>query len=125
MPILIFHGDVDTTVVNGVTELSPVFLDEPAEIAADIGATNIIVGPGGSVSPPTIEPCIAGPVGARFSDPNNPPATVSCQISFAPMNTADPCLSPSPTGFFTKNCTVLPLPLPPAPGQPQQHGTTT
>jgi hypothetical protein len=44
-PILIFHGDVDTTVANGVTELNPVFLDEPAELAADIGATNIFVGP--------------------------------------------------------------------------------
>lgn len=121
MPILIFHGDVDTTVANGVTELNPVFLDEPAELAADIGATNIFVGPGGSVAPPTIEPCIAGPVGAPFPDANNPPATVSCPIAFTPMNTGDPCLSASPTGPFSKNCLVLPLPLTPAPGQSQQH----
>jgi len=121
MPILIFHGDVDTAVVNGVTELNPVFLDEPAEIAADIGATNIFVGPGGTVMPPSSVTCIAGPVGAPFPDPNNPPASVSCPITFAPMDTGDPCLSPSPTGFFTKTCLVLPLPLPPAPGQPQQQ----
>ena len=121
MPILIFHGDVDTTVANGVTALNPVFLDEPAEIAADIGATNIFVGPGGGVAPPASEPCIAGPVGAPFPDPNNPPATVNCPIAFAPMDTGDPCLSASPTGFFSKNCLVLPLPLAPAPGQPQQQ----
>ena len=45
MPMLIFHGDVDTLALN------PVFLDEPAEISADIGATNIFIGPGGA-SPP-------------------------------------------------------------------------
>jgi hypothetical protein len=121
MPILIFHGDVDTTVINGATVLNPVFLDEPAEIAADIGATNIFVGPGGSVSPPTSEPCIAGPVGAPFPDANNPPATTSCLITFTPMDTGDTCLSPSPTGFFPKICTVLPLPLPAAPGEAQQQ----
>jgi hypothetical protein len=37
------------------------------------------------------------------------------------MDTGDPCLSPSPTGFFSKICLVLKLPLPPAPGQPQQQ----
>jgi hypothetical protein len=121
MPILIFHGDVDKTSANGQEALNPVFLDEAAEIAADIGATNIFVGPGGAVTPPTSEPCVAGAVGAPFPDANNPPATVSCPIAFNQMDTGDPCLSPSPTGFFSKICLVLKLPLPPAPGQPQQQ----
>lgn len=111
MPILIFHGDVDTALINGTLALNPVFLDEPAELAADIGATNIFVGPGGSVSPPASEPCIAGPVGAPFSDPTHPPSA-ACPISFTPMNTGDPCLSPTPTGLFGL-CKVLPLPLTP------------
>ena len=121
MPILIFHGDVDTINVGGATQLNPVFLDEPAELAADIGATNIFVGPGGAVSPPTQEPCVAGAVGAPFPDPNNQPPTTSCPITFTPMDTGDPCLSPSPAGFFNKNCLVLPLPLPAAPGEPRQQ----
>ena len=54
MPILILQGDIDTA--------NPVFLDEPAEISADIGATNIFVGPTGWRRRPG--PCIAGP-GAR------------------------------------------------------------
>ena len=57
MPILILQGDIDTA--------NPVFLDEPAEIAADIGATSIFVGPNG-LAPPTGEPCIAGPGERRF-----------------------------------------------------------
>ena len=55
MPILILHGDVDTG--------NPVALDQAAAISADIGATNIFVGPT-SVSPPSSQPCIDGPVGA-------------------------------------------------------------
>jgi hypothetical protein len=35
------------------------------------------------------------------------------------MDTGDPCLSASP--LFSKICLVLPLPLTPAPGQPQQQ----
>jgi hypothetical protein len=108
----------NTAIVNGSLALNPVFLDEPAEMSADIGATNIFVGPGGAVSPPASEPCIAGPAGAPFPDPTQPPAA-SCPISFTPMNIGDPCLSPSPTGLFGL-CKVLPLPLPQPAGQPQQ-----
>jgi|GEM_PF-3253351 len=112
MPILIFHGDIDVATVNGAPALNPVFLDEAAELSADIGATDIFVGPGGSVAPPTSEPCISGAAGAPFADPNNPPALASCPIAFTAMDTGDPCLSASPTGIFTL-CKVLLLPLSP------------
>ena len=55
MPILILHGNIDAG--------NPVPLEQPAEISADIQATNIFVGPNG-VSPPSSLPCIDGPVGA-------------------------------------------------------------
>lgn len=115
MPILIFQGDIDIAVVNGVNVLNPVFLDEPTELAADIGATNIFVGPGGSVSAPTSQSCIAGTVGAPFANPAQPPSA-SCAVTFTTMDTADPCLSPSPLGLFGL-CKYLPIPLSPS----QQH----
>jgi hypothetical protein len=52
MPILILHGNIDAS--------NPVPLEQPAEISADIQATNIFVGPNG-VSPPSSLPCIDGP----------------------------------------------------------------
>jgi dienelactone hydrolase len=110
MPILIFHGDVDFA--------NPVFLDEAAEIATDIGAANIFVGPNG-FSPPASEPCIAGTVGAPI--PNSVLApTALCPISFMPMNTGDPCVSGSTVPAELALCSVVPLPLPPPPGQAQQ-----
>lgn len=118
MPILIFHGDVDSVVINGNPALNPVFLDEATELAADIRATNIFVGPGGA-APPASEPCIPGAAGAAFPDPTHPPAMTLCPVSFTPMDTGDPCLSPGPLGAFGL-CNALMLPLAPSAGQPQQ-----
>ena len=83
MPILILQGDVDTA--------NPVFLDEPAEIAADIGATSIFVGPNG-LAPPTGEPCIAGPVGAAIPASMTAP-NKTCAIAFTPQDTGDSCVT--------------------------------
>jgi hypothetical protein len=110
MPILILQGDIDA--------FNPVPLAQPAEISADIGATNIFVGPAG-VSPPSSEPCIDGPVGAPL------PATLaapnkSCPISFTLMNTGDPCVSGSTPPPLLGLCKVVMLPLTPPSGQPQQ-----
>jgi len=107
-PILILQGDIDAG--------NPVPLAQAAEIAADIGATNIFVGPVG-VAPPTSEPCIAGPEGAFL------PATLaapnkSCAIAFTAMNTGDSCVANPPPAELGL-CKVLLLPLT-APGQPQQ-----
>ncbi|MGA8356030.1 MAG: hypothetical protein WB772_01625, partial [Xanthobacteraceae bacterium] len=77
MPILILQGDIDTA--------NPVFLDEPAEIAADIGATSIFVGPNG-LAPPSGEPCIAGPVGATIPASMTAP-NKTCPIAFTPQDT--------------------------------------
>jgi hypothetical protein len=110
MPILILHGDVDTS--------NPVPLDQPAEISADIGATNIFVGPTG-VSPPSSQPCIDGPVGAPLPSTLTAP-NKSCPISFTLMNTGDPCVNGSTPPLELGLCKVLLLPLTPPPGQPQQ-----
>jgi len=110
MPILIFRGDVDAG--------NPVFLDEPAEIAADIGATNIFVGPTG-MSAPTSEPCIAGTVGAPIPDTTLAP-TASCPILFIAMDTGDPCVSGSTVPLELPVCAVVHLPLTPPAGQAQQ-----
>jgi hypothetical protein len=115
MPILILHGDIDSEVVSGKTAFNPVFLDEPAEIAADLGTTNIFVGPMGTPAPSS-EPCMGTPVGAPIpASETKPPA--SCPIAFTEMNTGDPCFS-APPG--TQICKVVPIPLTPPPGQPQQ-----
>ena len=111
MPILILHGDVNAG--------NPVFLDEPAEIAADIAATDIFVGPGGSVSAPTATGCIAGPAGAPIP-PSTTGPTAACPIAFTAMDTGDPCLTPSAIGELGL-CKVLPLPLTPSPGETQQQ----
>ena len=110
MPILILHGDVDTS--------NPVPLDQAAEISADIGATNIFVGPTG-VSPPSSQPCIDGPVGAPLPPTLTAP-NKSCPITFTPMNTGDPCVNGSTPPLELGLCKVLLLPLTPPPGQPQQ-----
>ena len=111
MPILILHGDVDTG--------NPVPLDQAAAISADIGATNIFVGPTG-VSPPSSQPCIDGPVGAPLPPTLTAP-NKSCPISFTLMNTGDPCVNGSTPPLELGLCKVLLLPLaPPPPGQPQQ-----
>jgi len=112
MPILILHGDVDTG--------NPVALDQAAAISADIGATNIFVGPTG-VSPPSSQPCIDGPVGAPLPPMLTAP-NKSCPISFTLMNTGDPCVNGSTPPLELGLCKVLLLPPapPPPPGQPQQ-----
>jgi hypothetical protein len=111
MPILILHGDVETG--------NPVPLDQAAEISADIGATNIFVGPTG-VSPPSSQPCIDGPAGAPLPPTLTAPKK-SCPISFTLMNTGDFWVNGSTPPLELGLCKVLPLPLlPPPPGQPQQ-----
>jgi hypothetical protein len=110
MPILILHGDVDAG--------NPVPLDQPAEISADIEATNIFVGPNG-VSPPSSLPCIDGPAGAPLPPTLTAP-NKSCPISFRLMNTGDPCVNGSTPPLELGLCKVLLLPLLPPPGQPQQ-----
>jgi hypothetical protein len=110
MPILILHGDIDTN--------NPVPLDQAAEISADIGATNIFVGPTG-VSPPSSQPCIDGPVGAPLPPTLTAP-NKSCPISFTLMNTGDPCVNGSTPPLELGLCKVLLLPMMPPPDQPQQ-----
>ena len=110
MPIIVFHGDIDFG--------NPVFLDEPAEIAADIGATNIFVGPTG-LAALTALPCIAGPVGAPIPDTTSMP-TAFCPISFTAMNTGDSCVSGGAVPGELPLCAVVPLPLTPPAGQAQQ-----
>ena len=102
MPILILQGDVDTA--------NPVFLDEPAEIAADIGATSIFVGPNG-LAPPTGEPCIAGPVGAAIPASMTAP-NKTCPIAFTPQDTGDSCVTGS-VPVIMSLCKVVQIPLTP------------
>ncbi len=102
MPILILQGDIDTD--------NPVFLDEPIEIAADIGATSIFVGPNG-LMPPTGELCIAGPVGAPIPNTMTMP-NKTCPIAFTPQDTGDVCVS-GPVPLFMPLCKVVKIPLTP------------
>ena len=102
MPILILQGDIDTA--------NPVFLDEAAEIAADIGATSIFVGPNG-LAPPTGEPCIAGPVGAAISASMTAP-NKTCPIAFTPQDTGDSCVTGS-VPVIMSLCEVVQIPLAP------------
>lgn len=118
MPILILHGDIDLGNPPNPLTNNPVFLDQPALLAADIGATNIFVAPNG-VSPPASLPCIDGPVGAPLPASLMAP-NKSCPIAFTPMNTGDPCVSGATPPAELGLCTVLMLPLTPPPGQPQQ-----
>ena len=102
MPILILQGDIDTA--------NPVFLDEAAEIAADIGATSIFVGPNG-LAPPTGEPCIAGPVGAAIPASMTAP-NKTCPIAFTPQDTGDSCVTGS-VPVIMSLCEVVQIPLAP------------
>jgi hypothetical protein len=90
-------------------------LRQPALIAADIGATNIFVGPS-NVAAPTSFPCIGGPIGAALPASLAAP-NATCPISFTPMDTNDPCTTTIPPGL----CGTLSLPLAPAQGEPQQQ----
>jgi hypothetical protein len=115
MPILILHGDIDLG--------NPVPLDEPAEFAPDINATDIFYGPNGS-APPS-QACIAsGFTGAAIADPNThqPLSGVqsSCAVPFTTMGAGDACLGANPapgalpTNFGASGpCTVMLLPLSP------------
>jgi hypothetical protein len=113
MPILIFHGDVDFYVnPNLPSSANPVYLNEATELAADINAASIFVGPTGS-SPPASEPCMSGPVGAPIPDGLAGP-TGSCPVAFMPMDTGDGCMTFSATALpFNPGCVGLPLPLTP------------
>lgn len=102
MPILILHGDIDTD--------NPVFLDEPPEIAADVGASGIFVGPNGLV-PPSGEPCIAGPAGAAIPASMTAP-NKTCPIAFDPQDTGDSCVSGSVPPLMSL-CKVVKIPLTP------------
>jgi hypothetical protein len=102
MPILILQGDIDTA--------NPVFLDEPAEIAADIGATSIFVGPNG-LAPPSGEPCIAGPVGAAIPTSMTMP-NKTCPIAFTPQDTGDSCVTGT-VPVIMSLCKVVKIPLTP------------
>jgi hypothetical protein len=121
MPMLVFQGDIDTLPnpqSPTMPSLNPVFLDVAAEMATDIGATNIFVGPS-NVAPPTAEPCIAGAVGAPLPD-NLLAPNASCPISFTAMDTVDPCVAGSEVPVEMPLCKVLLLPLAAPVGQPQQ-----
>ena len=79
MPILILHGDNNSG--------NPTPLAQPAEIAADIGTTNIYVGP--YADAPSTVACISSTVGA----PN--PVLTNCPTSFA-KSFDNPCVSNVP-----------------------------
>jgi len=104
MPILILHGDIDAG--------NPTPLSQAALLAADIGATNIFVGPAGLA--PTSLPCIDGTVGAPLPASLTAPNKL-CPIAF-PLVENDSCVSNAPPG----PCPYVDLPLTPPPGQPQQ-----
>jgi hypothetical protein len=109
MPILILHGDVDTD--------NPVFLDEPVELASDINATNIFVGPSG-VSPLSSQPCMGSPVGAPIAD-STTVAPATCPVSYNPMDTNDSCVTGSTVPVELNECGALTLQ--PAPGKPPHY----
>ena len=115
MPILILHGDVDVEPASPTdpSPLNPTPFAQAAEMSADIGATNLFVGPGGSVSPPSGAACIDGPEGAPLPATLTAPNKV-CPISFTPIDTGDPCMTTAIPG----HCKAIALPLP---GQQQQQ----
>jgi uncharacterized ParB-like nuclease family protein len=109
MPIMIFHGDVDQYINSaGTLVYNPVFLDEAVEIANDIDAVKIFVGP----TPPTRLACIIN-AGAPILRADHTflfePQT--CPVSFSVMDAGDPCVTQ--LTLFLNTCKVLPLPLKP------------
>ena len=83
MPILILHGDIDTTATRRALSIRSSSMNRRFRPTS---------GPRTSLSAPTAcaadEPAvIAGPEGAPCRR-RSPPATMSCPISFTPMNTA-------------------------------------
>jgi dienelactone hydrolase len=124
MPILILHGDVDPGNPAFPDAINPVFLDEPVELAADIKATDIFVGPTGFPLP-TSQPCITGPAGAPIVDSTAAHAPMvslaSCPVSFTVMDPGDTCVSGGTVPAQLPLCSlVLSLPLTPPAGQAQQ-----
>jgi hypothetical protein len=127
MPIVIFHGDADPGNPATPTVINPVFLNEPIALSADIGATNIFVGPNSSA--PTGRPCIpsALAVGAPVADPvSHEPlsgaALVSCLVSFTSVNQTDPCVNGDQmTLQGTQGTGCLPVPLPSVTSQPPHY----
>ena len=116
MPILILHGDVD--IQGAVTTANPTPLAHAAEISADLRATNIFVGPN-NFTPAASQPCIAGAPGAPL--PATPPAPASCPIGYIKKNPGDACVNDAAPPVLMGSCATVSLPLPPAPGQPQQQ----
>jgi hypothetical protein len=120
MPILLLQGDND--VYTDPNTQKPVYnpapLNQAALMSADIGATNIFVGPTGVAAPSTVT-CVAGPAGAALPVSLTAPNAL-CPIAFTPMNTGDPCFANSAPPGFPLLCKVVMLPLSPPSGQPQQ-----
>ena len=115
MPIVIFHGDVDTQAPLSPGLLNPVLLDEPVQVAGDLRTRNIFVGP--SSLAPTAEPCIAGPVGAALPASLTAPNS-SCPITFETMDAGDPCVAGAAVPLIMPLCKVLPI-LVSATGRPE------
>lgn len=106
MPIVIFHGDVDTQAPLAPNVLNPVLLDEPVEMSGDLGTRNIFVGP--SNLAPVAEPCIAGTIGAPLPSSITGPNS-SCPISFEVMDSGDPCVAGTSVPALMQRCAVLPI----------------
>jgi hypothetical protein len=124
MPIMIFHGDVDQIIDPvGNPAYNPVFLDEAVEIANDIDAVKIFVGP---TDPPNRLACITN-VGAPIVREGSHALLLSpetCRVTFSVMDANDPCVSGDQLTLFLNTCPALPLPLKPQfPGaeQPPPH----
>ncbi len=115
MPIVIFHGDVDTQAPIFPNLLNPVLLDEPVQVASDLGTRNIFVGPGNLA--PTAQPCISGPVGAPLPASMTKPDSM-CPIPFEIMDAGDPCVAGAATPVIMPLCKVLPILVSPT-GKPE------
>ena len=115
MPIMIFHGDIDVNPDNlngpaNVLDYNPVYLDEAVEIAKDIQAAMIFVGP----TPPTRLACIVN-AGAPIlrADHTFLFEPLTCPVSFSLMDAGDSCVTGNQQTLRDKTCDALPLPLKP------------